>query len=272
MFHKAFVIVSFCFISFLSYTANDNPTRSARSHGLGNASVTLYDVWSTSNNQAGLAYIKNISAGIDYEERFLVKELSLKSVAVALPLKSGVFGISTSSFGYNLYSENKYGIAFAKSFGTAIAAGIQLDYFNTKIAEGYGSTGIPVVEMGLQARLTKNIILGSHLFNPTKAKLANYNNERIPTIMRLGLAYEFSDKIFVVTEVQKDIVYSPFFKLGIEYKPIKELYLRTGFCTTPAASTFGFGLLLKKLKLDFASSFDSVLGFTPCAGLIYGVE
>lgn len=267
-----FSSIFFSLTIFYSLAAYENNANGARSAGLGNASVTLSDVWSTGNNQAGLANIKNISAGIYYENSFLLKELSLKAATVSIPLKAGVFGISASTFGYKLYSENKYGIAFSKAFGSIFSAGVQMNYFNTKIAEGYGSTGAALAEMGIQAKLTKNLTLGSHLFNPAKTKLADYNNERIPTIMRLGIDYKFSEKVFVATEIQKDIINKPILKLGVEYNPRKEIYLRTGFSTNPATSTIGFGLLLKKLKFDFASSFDSVLGFTPHAGLTFELK
>lgn len=273
MFRRASLLIIFlCLIRPRCYFANGNTAHGARSSGLGNASVTLSDVWSSANNQAGLAYLENVSGGIYYEDRFLLEELSLKAASVIVPLKAGVFGISTSSFGNKLYAESNYGLAFAKTFGPAVAAGVQLNYLSTKIGEGYGNIGIPTVEMGLQVKLTKKLTFGSHIFNPTRAKRADYNNERIPTVMRMGMDYRFSEKVFIVAEVRKDIIDKPVFKLGVEYNPHKKLYLRTGFSTNPSVSTLGFGLHLKKLKIDFTSSFDSVLGFTPHAGLMYVVE
>ena len=270
MFRKIITFPTFFICQLFSFAGDNNI--GARSAGMGNSSVTLSDVWSTGNNQAGLAYLKSISAGVCYDDRFLLLGLGLKGAAIAIPTKAGVFGISTIAFGNKLYSENKYGLAFSKTFGPAVSAGVQLDYLNTKIAEGYGSVGAPVMEMGVQVKLTKQLTLGSHLFNPTRAKLADYNNERIPTFMRFGFAYIFSEKVFIDAEIQKDILFKPLFKFGLEYNPKKEFYLRTGFSTDPAKSTFGFGVLIKKIKFDLASSFDSVLGFTPNAGLIYIVE
>ena len=262
------------FIAFLNTlnAANDNIAIDGRAAGLGNASVTLSDIWSVNHNQAGLAYIKNNSAGICYENNYLLTQLSQKAIAMALPIKGGVFGLSICRFGYQLYSESKYGIAFSKMLGEKISAGVQLDYFNTRIAEGYGSKGVPIVELGLQAKLTNNLIIGTHLFNPTRSKIADYYNERIPTIMQLGFNFRFSEKVFTVAEIEKDILNKPNLKFGIEYHPKKELYLRTGFSTKHPSNSFGFGLQLKQMKIDFAFSYSYLLGFTPHAGLIYTME
>ncbi len=73
------------------YSSNDNLPQGARSAALGNASVTFADFWAIQNNQAGLADFKNIAAGFYYENRFLLKELSLKSVAFVLPTKNRNF-------------------------------------------------------------------------------------------------------------------------------------------------------------------------------------
>ena len=252
--------------------SGDNQNAGARSAALGNASVSISDLWSVQNNQAGLAFLEKISAGVFYENRFMLKQTAVKATAAVLPLKQGVFGISMTSFGYASFTENKYGLSFAKAFGPAISAGIQFDYINTKIAENYGSTGIPVVEMGLQTKPLKNLTIGAHIYNPTRAKFADYNDERIPTIMRLGMNYQFSNKIFIAIETEKNIALKSVIKAGIEYQVTKEFYLRTGISTNPAFSSFGFGLHLRQFKLDFSSSYHSVLGFSPQVGMNYELK
>src|ERR1051326_2889067 len=130
---------------------NENQAYGARAGAMGNASVTLSDVWSTFNNQAGLGFMKNIGVGTYYEDRFMLKQLSSKAFAFALPVHGGTFGLSYSSFGYSAYSENKYGLAFGKSFGENISAGIQMDYLTTHITENYGSKGTLVAEAGMRS-------------------------------------------------------------------------------------------------------------------------
>ena len=255
-----------------SYGWSDNYHLGARHSGIANASVSLSDVWSVHHNQAGLGFVKKAGAGVYYENRFLLKELSLKGGAFAYPIKAGTFGLCVSSFGYANYSESKIGLAFGRSFGEKFSAGIQLDYLNTHIGENYGKRSALAGEIGVQAKPLKNLTIGAHIFNPTRAKQDDYNDERIPTIVRLGADYKFSDKVFVAIETEKDIDHKPVFKAGFEYIPTEVLYLRAGISTNPSQSSFGFGLKLKQFKLDIASSFHSVLGFTPQVGIVYEMK
>jgi hypothetical protein len=263
-----FFIISFHF----SHAWSDNYHLGGRHAGMANASVSLSDVWSVHHNQAGLGFLKKGAAGVYYENRFLLKELSLKGGAFAYPVKAGTFGLCVSSFGYANYSESKIGLAFGKAFGEKFSAGIQLDYLNTNIGENYGKRSAFAGEIGVQAKPLKNLTIGAHLFNPTRTMQDDYNDERMPTVMRIGLDYRFSDKVFVALETEKDIDHKPVFKAGLEYIPAEVLYLRAGISTNPSQSSFGFGLKLKQFKLDFASSFHSVLGFTPQAGIVYEMK
>jgi hypothetical protein len=243
----------------------------ARSAGMGNASVSLSDAWSAQYNQAGLGFVRDISGGVYYENRFLLKELGIKGGVIALPVKAGTFGICVSNFGYSLYSESKYSLSFAKAFGDKLSAGIAMDYLSTKIAEGYGTQGALAAEFGLQAKPLKGLTIGAHVYNPTRAKLAAYNDERLPTVIRLGGDYAFSEKVTLAVETEKDIAKKAIFKAGIEYKPVKEFYLRAGIGTNPTLTSFGFGINLKALKIDVAANYHQVLGFSPQLGLTYTI-
>lgn len=236
---------------------------------MGNASVSLNDVWSVHHNQAGLGFIKYSSCGVYYENRFLLKELSLRAGVAAISLKGGTFGVSFSNFGYSLYTENKYSLSFAKAFGEKLSIGIAMDYFNTKISEGYGNKSIAVAEIGLQTKPQNGLCIGVHIFNPTRTKHADYNNERVPSIFRFGGNYNFSDKVILAFETEKDISQKAIFKTGIEYKPVNAFYLRAGMSTRPTLNSFGFGIHIKNLKMDFSSNYNQVLGFSPQVGLTY---
>lgn len=266
------LLLLFITIYSVSFAGIDSRSTGANSAAIGNASVSISDLWSVYNNQAGLANLKTITTGICYENRFSVSELSVKSAAFALPVKRGTFGFSISSFGYSLYQENNYGLAFAKAFGENFSAGVKMDYFSFKLAEGYGKKSAIAAEIGIQAKLIENLSLGAHIFNISRTKLTNDNKEYLPTILRLGFNYKFSEKVFVAVETEKDIDHKAQFKTGLEYRIIKELYLRGGISTNPTLSSFGFGLNLKQFRLDFASSFHSVLGYTPQLGLLYELK
>ena len=264
-----------------SYAGGENYPVGARSAAMANASVNLSDLWSVHHNQAGLSGITAPIAGIHYENRFSMKELSLKAIAFAMPLPGegdNVIGLSMVSFGYASYSDMKIGLAYAKKLGKKYSVGLQLDYLRTSIANDYGQVSNFAIEAGLQAEILENLSVGVHIFNPTRSKILEYTiqevpkTERIPTIMRVGINYKFSEKVQVALETEKDVYFKPIFKGGIEYHPIEMLYLRGGISSDPVYNTFGFGLDMNNFRLDFAASKHQVLGYTTQISLMYNFQ
>lgn len=268
------LIFLFVFSSlFISKIFADNGiyTTGAQANGIGNISSVLKGFWSVHNNQAGLAAYKNIAAGMYYENRFLIQNLGLKSLGFVFPTRSGVIGLSYSNFGFSLYNENKIGLAFSKSFGKNISAGIQLDYLNTHLSDEYSDNSAITFEAGIQTKLTDKIILGAHLFNPLNVKIDDNSNERIPAVFKLGIAYTLSNNTTCMIELEKITAQNPNIKAGMEYMIMDKAYARIGIMTNPATFTFGFGLKIKKMMFDIASSYHQVLGFSPKISLIYDI-
>lgn len=263
------VLILVLFVSQRTSAADNYPT-GARSIGLANASVTLADCWSAFHNQAALAWFDRAAAGASYDNRFTISELSTKGFVFALPVKAGTFAVSGDVFGYSQYNEKKAGLAFAKKLGEKFSAGVQLDYLNTFINDDqYGSHTTFAVEGGLLAEPLKNFRIGLHVYNISRAKLAAYADEKIPTIFRLGASYKFSGKLLWSVEEEKDIDQKAVFKSGLEYHVADALYLRGGVGTNPTLFSFGFGLKMGRLMLDMASTYHQILGFSPAISLTY---
>jgi len=254
--------------------ANDNLPVGARSAGMAHASICVNDVWAVQHNQAALANLKNPEAGVFSQIVYPNSKVLMNAVAVASPFKYGVISGTFTRLGFkNLYNESKYGLGYSRQFGKAISAGMQLNYLSTFIGDNnYGSRGTVAVEAGFIAEVVKNLRIGVHVYNPTRSKTAQYNNERVPTIIKMGLQYTFSDKVFTTVEVEKDIANKPILKIGAEYRIVKEVYLRGGLSNNPSLNAAGFGIELKKFNLDFAAAFHPQMGVSPQIGLRYRFE
>ena len=267
------LIFSFTFFTAVLAATAQNFNIGARSAALGGASSTLSDVWSAHNNQAGLAHLQNIEAGAYYENRFLLKELSYSAFAAAVPLKkNGAFGITYTNFGYSIFRQTKAGLGYGMKIGENFSAGVQLDYFFTRINDAagyYGRKGVVTGEIGFLAKLTKQVTLAGHLYNPVRAKITSYNNEILPVILKTGLQYKVSEKVLLLGEAEKASYSKVNFKGGVEYQPSKEFYLRAGANSNPVQMAFGAGLNYKGLKFDLSSGWHSILGFSPQIGLSY---
>jgi hypothetical protein len=250
-------------------SANNNFPAGARSAGVSNASVTLTDGWCTFSNQAGLGYLNSTFAGLYFENRFLVKEFSMQAVTLAIPLKPGTIAASYRFFGYSKYYESKAGLAFGRKFSKYFSAGVQIDYLQTHIAEGYGNYNTVVAEIGLLAKPSKNFFIGFHLFNPNRIKHKALPEETVPTIARFGLGYSFDHKALLVFETEKDLEQKPVYKGGIEIEMLRRLNLRAGYATGYEQFSFGIGYKFKRLVADIAFSHHYILGFTPHVSLAY---
>lgn len=265
------IVVLFSLMSALAVAGGENFTAGARATSMGDASVTLSDVFSTTTNQAGLAFMNEVVFGIYSDRKFISAQTNNFNAAVVVPFapKIGTFGLSVNYYGYNLYNETKIGLAYARKFGTKFSAGIQFDYLRFFILEN-GQKNIFTLEAGFQYRPWKVLTFGAHVYNPIPYKMDNVFNERLPTIVKVGIGYEPSQKVLIAAEYQQDINHKPQFKSGVEYRPVKYLNIRAGVQTTPFSVSFGLGTAIKGFRLDAGSSYHPVIGFTPQLSAIYG--
>ncbi len=264
----------FCLVFNLSKSQSYLTYAGARSSAMSDATVTVSDVFATFSNQACLAELEKPEVGASILNRFTVKELNTEALAFALPLKNnkGVFGLSLNNYGYNLFNRKKVGLAYAKKLSNVFSAGVQVDYLNTKIGDGYGSKSVFTVEAGVLARITDQLKAGVHIFNPISAKLANYDNEHIPILMQAGLSYKLSENIFAAAEVFKPVDEKAIYKFALEYNPVSILYLRGGVSSDPVQFTFGLGLKFSSFYFDISSGYYEPLGYSPSVGLRYAFK
>lgn len=262
-------LLSVILFPFAVLASNGEGPIGARSAALGHASSCLYDVWSTRNNQGSLGFVRRAEVGAFYENRFFVKELTQSGFAAAMPIKKGTFGLAYSSLGYKLYRESQASLSYGMLLGQNISAGIAIDYINTKIADIYGQANAFTGSLGLTARITPQVVVSTHIYNPFRAKITNYNNEKVPTIFKFGAQYIFSKKVFVIAEAEKTSAQKINIKGGIEYNPSSLIYIRVGGASYPTQASFGVGVNYNGLRIDVSSMYHSVLGVSPQIGLSY---
>jgi len=265
---KKFLIVFCIYLPFYLNASNLQPI-GARSAALSHATIASNGILAAFQNQAGLADIEKFSAGFAIENRFLVPELNIGAFALAMPTEVGVINLNIQRFGNTLYAETRYGIGFSKSFNEVISLGLQLNYFETRLGENYGTSGRLVGEFGFRAKVSDDLYVGGHIFNPTRVGISSSLREKIPTNFRLGAQYSFSDQLTVFGEIEKPINNSTMVKAAFEYQFLEKFYLRAGLSNRPLQNSFGFGIDLGSLRFDLAGQYNQILGFSPQVGLIY---
>lgn len=256
-------------VGFTLEASNENYPVGSRQAAMANAAVMRPDLWSLWHNQAGLGFLSQTTFGIHYENKFIVDEYGYQAFGLAVPTKYGTMGLAISYFGYKLYNEKKFGLAYSRAFGDRFSFGLQVDYLHTHIDMDYGNEGAAVFEAGIMAKPIDNLYIGVHVYNPTQVKMANTEEEQLPTIYRFGVGYSITDRAFIGVEYEKDIEYKTRFKAGLEYEAVKNFYLRTGILTEPFENTFGLGYKYGNIYADIAFTNHPELGLTPHFSMLY---
>lgn len=244
-----------------------------RSRAMGDASVTLEDVWSYHHNPAANARLKQWGIGLSYENRFLLKELQTQSFAWAMPLKKGVISVGAQMFGYTQFRSIKSGVGYSLALTDLISIGTQINVHQLRLGQGFGNTLKATGEIGVLAKIKEGWNVGFSVYNFSRTLLSTYQEDRLTTLMRLGTSYRFSEKLLVCAEAEKNVDFPLRGKVGLEYQPLKILAFRTGFSTNPIELDAGMGYCHKELfYLDFGSSYSQYVGWSPNVSFTYRLK
>lgn len=265
-------ITLFLLNSLFSHIQSQVNFMGARSAGVSNASVTNNDNWSQFSNQAGLASVEEITVGAGFQNAYFVKELSTNALAIALPTKSGVFGVNYTYFGYSKFNQNKFSLAFGKKLGKRMSAGIQINYLYTHIEGEYGSQGLASGEIGVITEPINDFFLAAHVSNFWRAKYTRADEIYLPMLFKMGASYLLYETALISAEIEKDLEFPVIFKSGLEFNLINKFFLRFGIASNPMVFSFGFGYKVKPFNVDVAFSKHPVLGYSPMITLEYAIK
>ena len=249
----------------------DPPSFGARAAALGHAFVGVDgEFWSLYHNPAGISHISDISAGIFFEQRFLLSELNFGSAGLVVPiLDKQAIGLQVNSFGFSAYQENRvslsYGIAAFENF----SVGARINY-NLFSIEDLGDANAFFVDVGLMTRITPELTLGISATNVNRVRVKTQTlQEDLPTRITAGLAYRPTEKVMLVADIQKEVDQEVSFRGGVEYAVLPSLYARVGMGNEPLTWAAGFGLLFGPMSMDVSLTHTERLGYTPTLSLSY---
>jgi len=243
--------------SYYTFSQSSSTILSARAHALGNAAACLSDEWSVINNIGGLASVKQVTTAFSLKAVPQFKSFNRMAMVGAIPTQLGVAGFSVYRFGDDLYNEQILSAGFSNRFGLA-SLGIKANYIQYN-AEGFGRKDAVTISAGGIAEITPQILVGAYIVNINQPKLEE-GDERIPTILTAGIAFKPTNKLFITTEIEKDLDYAATWKAGIEYQVHKKFLFRTGFNINPNAGFVGLGFRPARFLLDYAFEYASHLG------------
>lgn len=237
----------------------------ARGNGIGYATATLFDTWGLFNNPAGAAKLEHTEAGFTYDLHPTPVGANRTAAVIALPISIGVISAGAYRFGDDLYNEHVISASFGSKFGLA-SLGAQINYIQYH-AEGFGNKGVVSINLGGIAELTPQLSIGAYIVNLNQPKISG--EEKLPTRLVAGLGFKPIDKLFIATEIEKDLDADPTWKMGLEYAFHKKFSARTGYNLRPNTGFFGLGFKTKKFVLDYTVQYNVSLSFSHQASVGY---
>jgi hypothetical protein len=265
---REFVVAIFFCVPFCGYCQAVRDPVTVCYIGLGAYSNVHPDVFSFHTNQAALAKMKMLSAGIYGEKRFLLNELSLYDAAIVLPTSSGNFGLDTRYYGFSDYNESQVGLAYGRNLGSKVDVGVQFNYYNIRIA-GYGNAAAINFEIGTIFHLADNLDAGLHVYNPLSSSLGKNDEEKLASVYSVGIGYDASEGFFMSIEIEKEEDKPVNVNVGLQYKFLPQLLTRIGISTATSSLYFGIGFGLRSMRFDVTASYHPQLGITPGLLLVF---
>ncbi|OWP63654.1 hypothetical protein CDA63_07635 [Hymenobacter amundsenii] len=259
----------------------------ARAAALGQiGSVLADDGWAGASNAAALGQLNRPTVGVGAENRYLLPTLNTASLVMAVPIgyrnnaapaapvagvtaavagadapRYGTLGFTAQRFGGQLYSEQRLGLGYGYQLGT-VRVGARVEVLQTSI-QALGSHRTVAASLGGQADIIpRKLTFGATLYNFNQARLAEYQDERLPTVLRAGLAWRPAEKMLLLVETEKDVEQDADFKAGLEYLPLPALALRAGLSTLTSQLTGGVGLRTGAFRIDYAAGWHETLGLS----------
>ncbi|MBU2020067.1 MAG: type IX secretion system membrane protein PorP/SprF [Bacteroidetes bacterium] len=242
----------------------------ARENGMGSAGVTAENSNSFFFNPGSIGSIETVEIGINYQNRFLLKEFSEQTISAIVPLKKGVFSCGMYHAGNTLYQNTRVGAGYALALADHFFMGVQFNYQGIVLPEYYGRASKMTGEFGIYYKHNEHWKLGAAVFNFSNSRLSDFQDDRLSSLIRIGVNYQPSSIVQIVAEINKDLENDlPYLNAGLEYQPLSSLFLRVGIGTQPSNIGFGFGYKYKRLRFDLSCRYHPTLGFLPQIGLIY---
>jgi hypothetical protein len=266
---KLIFLILFCLLSKLSNSQISNVIPG--SNAIAETSVADTKNWTAFNNPANISFLGKPEITIEFENRYLISELSTKSVQVAFPSQLVNFGLSFSHFGYSLYHEMMLGVGFGRNFGDKFAMGVQFNYYTAFFNASNSYRGALLPQVGLTVKLSPKFNIGFNTFNPFQTNIqTEFVTKRLPSVFSLGSEYFFSPELVWRTQIDREVSSNYRFATGFEYLMLQNLTVKLGaYSSDYLVSCLGLGFKTGSFLIDLNCDIHPLIGISPLAAIKY---
>lgn len=239
------------------------------STAIAGTSVSDLNHWSSFHNPAPLSNTSSAQLSAQVESRYIITELSTKSLSIVYPTDYFVSGVAFSYYGFSLYHEMIVGLAFAREFSERFSIGVQFNYLTTYYQASNSYHGAFFPQVGINFPLSKTFQLGFHVFNPFHTNITtDITTKRLPAIFSLGYSYDLSNKLIWRFQSDKEFSSNYRFATAFDYYLMDNVRFQVGvYGYEYLIPCLGFGYKFKQFDVDLNSELHPLLGLTTLAHL-----
>lgn len=230
--------------------------------GIGAYSVNHTDVFSPLANTASLAALTQPAAGVHVENRFLLEELNTYSAIACFPTSKGNFAVTADYSGFEDFNESQLGVAYARSLGPSLSAGVKFNYYAFRIPR-IAQSSTATMEFGLMVVLTEAVRAGFHVYNPVGGKLSPGVDEKLSGVYSFGIGYQASKDFYVTTQVKKEEGLAVDVLAAMQYDFAGAFFARAGVATQNRMFFGGAGWRTRRIRIAALASIHPQLGVSP---------
>jgi len=269
---KNYLFIIFIISSIISKSQTFDLTPST--YAIANASVADNKYYSAFKNPAALAVQQNIGIGIQYENKFIINELSKKSFYTFSSTRFFNVGLSATYSGYQLYNEILTGIVLAKNFDNIFQLGVQYNYYSVYLAEDNKRKAAFFPQIGLIVKVAPAFHIGFSTFNPAQQTIQfKHIEKRIPSVFSLGFDWEISENLNFLFQTDKNISGNYRVAGGFEYNIKDFLIFKTGaYHADYLTPTIGCGLKFGIFDFHLNTELHPILGLTTNVAIQYTIS
>lgn len=267
MYPKYFLIILAALISSTCATAQEW-TSNAYGEALCGAVSCVTGSDAAGLNPAGVA-LADWSAGIGYNDRFMMKELSQKSARITMPVLGGVFTPEYDYYGFSLFNTSRASLGYAKQLSKTICAGINLNYHNVHIDDSPTNANTMSGDVGVVCRPTKSLILGTYVRNISNSQYSG-GDTILPAQIQVGAAYSIYGGHSICIDIDKNSLVSGITAhIGIVARIMDNAKIIAGVSTQPFTVGAGADFSFKGFQMQFSARRNQYLGWIPSVSVCW---
>jgi hypothetical protein len=263
LFLRALCLLFFQFI--LTNTLFSQHSLGAKSISMGQTGVAVPDLnWSVFSNAAMMSTEYNHISF--YGFRYIgIAEITDMAATGNFQTGFGTLGLGIHRYGFNLFNENRFLLAYKNSLGSFHYGGA-VSYTHVFQGGNYGSAGAIGFDLGLAANVVDDLWFGARATNINQPSYGD-TDEDLPRELAIGFSYKFSSLSMITAELVKDVKFPVSFRSGLQFEIISSLFARVGITTEPSTYSFGFGYDANRFQINFGLQQHDPLGLSPALDL-----